>query len=108
MDELLPYLQPLLDVLGAKHGWFAAAAGWIGTARVLMKPVSKLILSLIERWILFVQSTADHDDDDQLERLVRSKGYRLLAFWLDYLASVKLPLTLPGANLSGDSKPNTQ
>jgi hypothetical protein len=92
--DLISLFQPLLDTLTAQHGWMVCALAWIGALRTAFKPVSGRIAGYLERAIARVAETDDPADDLVLQRMLGSKWYRALAFGLDLVASIKLPLTL--------------
>lgn len=82
-------------LLGPKASvWLTAICAWVGAFRLLMKPFSAWLLSLVQKGIDYVIATKDTDDDAFVERLLRARWYRALAFLLDYVCSVKLPLEL--------------
>lgn len=93
--------KPLLTLLGGDHGWIATIIVWIGALRLAAKPFSVALLGLFNRAVKFVQESPEQDDDAFLGRLIASRWYRVLAFFVDYLASIKLPtttsLTMPAA-----------
>lgn len=86
-------LQPLLDLLqGNTHlGFLPQLVVWIGALRIAAKPFSAWLQILFTRAVLFVQVTPEHDDDAFVERLLANPFYRLIAFTVDLLASIKLP-----------------
>jgi hypothetical protein len=88
-------LQPLLDTLAARHGWLACAMVWVGTLRTAFKPLSGEVAGLLDRAIARVVETEDTADDLMLQRMFGSAWYRALAFALDLIASIKLPLKVP-------------
>jgi hypothetical protein len=87
-------LQLLLDTLQGDHGWIAAIGVWIGALRVALKPFGAQITSLLDRAIERARETDDTEDDQFILRVISSRWYRVLAFLLDLLASVKLPLSI--------------
>jgi hypothetical protein len=50
---------------------------------------------LAENAIARITDTDSDDDDALANRVLGSKAWRLIAFLLDMIASVKLPLNLP-------------
>lgn len=86
-------LKPLYELLTAQFGWLPAIVAWIGTIRVPARLFSDWIQSALTRAVSLVLASPEKDDDELLQSLLNSKPYRLLAFAVDLLASVKLPTT---------------
>ena len=86
-------LASLMDLLSAKYGWAAAATGWITTARLTLKPVSSFMQVKMTEALQRIASSPEKDDDELIGKLLANKAYRLFAFLMDLLASVKLPTT---------------
>jgi len=57
-------------------------------AMVICRIVFKPIFSILGK---YVELTIEEDDDKKLHKFMRSKTYKMLAFIVDMLASVKLP-----------------
>ena len=55
---------------------------------VVCRIVFKPIFSILGK---YVELTIEEDDDKKLHKFMRSKTYKMLAFIVDMLASVKLP-----------------
>lgn len=70
--------------LAVKYPAFASVALVIGSLRIFLKPLMALAISYVE-W------SPDPKDNEKLKKVMESKAYKLFAFALDYLASVKLP-----------------
>lgn len=85
MDQLLPFLPE------AWHGYALTLFASVGAARFLIKPFGEIIRRAILRAAETAIATADTDDDHWIETLLATRTYRIAAFALDYLASVKLP-----------------
>lgn len=87
-------LQPLIDLISAKHGWVSAIPVWIGgimtLSRILVKPFnSKLQDSLTG---VIANAAKNKEDAQWWHDRVLSKGwYRAGAFFSDLILSVKLP-----------------
>lgn len=79
-------MEHLILWAALKHPWIATALLVIGILRTINKPA----LALLWR---FVRFTPWRGDDILLERVERSKSYRIALFLLDWLASIKLPKT---------------
>ena len=86
-------LTPLIRALGFEDGWLIAAASWIATLRVAFKPFSIATQARLADVLARVVDSPEQDDDAIAIRLLTSRAYRLTAFGLDLLASVKLPGT---------------
>ena len=89
-----PELQALLDTLAGQHGGLSAGLAWIAALRVSLKPFSIQISSVLDRAVNRACQTDDTDDDQFILRIFSARWYRVLAFLLDLLASVKLPLSI--------------
>jgi len=57
-------------------------------AMVICRIVFKPIFSILGK---YVELTIEEDDDKKLHKFMKSKTYKMLAFIVDMLASVKLP-----------------
>ena len=63
--------------------WFWKVTAWMGIARLVMKPVSGLLLGVMTRIVAIKPKFA--------LSLVNSNFYQVVAFLCDYSSSVKLP-----------------
>jgi len=84
-------LAPLIDTLSVQHGWLAAAFAWIASARVFLKLCSPQLQQFFNESLLWVHASPELGDDAFVVRLLSNPLYRIAAFLLDYLLSVKLP-----------------
>lgn len=84
-------LQPLLDLLSGKISWLATALAWIGALRLVAKPVSAAVQTAFSKLVAKAIETPEPEDDELVGKLIRSWPYRILAFLVDWIASVKLP-----------------
>jgi len=98
---MIPELQPLLDVLTAKHGWLSAVLVWIGALRVICKWFSQRLQIAIEDRIAAVLASKSVADDYRVQRILDSTAYVWFAFAIDLLLSLKLPVEI------GIPKPQT-
>lgn len=89
-------LNQLLALLGGDNGTLAQVIAWIGAARVPLKIFSGKLQNAMERAISRVTETEDPEDDELVAGILSSKPYRIGAFVLDWIFSVKLPLKLNG------------
>jgi len=81
-------LQPLLDGLLGKYGWLTTVILIVGSLRILFKPV---MLALEN----YVRQTPSPNDDERLAKFEAGPVYKIIAFLLDFGASIKLPLVSP-------------
>lgn len=88
-------IQPLLDLLTAKFGTVPAVLGWMSALRLACKPFSIALQELLGRLFRFVQDTEEATDDEFVAAMLQRRWYRVLAFLVDLLVSVKLPTQLP-------------
>ncbi len=83
--------MPAFDIIALlmqftdEYPWIATVLFVIGGLRVVFKP----IMVLLETYVAYTPSKSD---DETLEKAKSSKAYQWLAFALDYLASLKLPV----------------
>jgi hypothetical protein len=85
LEALRPYFEPFLAFLVEKLGApVVAVFAVIGTLRAVFKP----LFALAEA---FVKSTESTKDDEVLAGVKASSIYKIVAFLLDYLGSIKLP-----------------
>jgi hypothetical protein len=84
-------IQPLIDALQAKLPWLAALTTIMGALRLLAKPFSALVQSFFSKLLTYVESTPEKDDDTWVTTILGSKLYRLFAFVVDWVLSIKLP-----------------
>lgn len=82
MEQLLSFLQPLLELYGGSQGWLVSAIAIIGSLRVFIKP----IMSLLHTYVLF---TPDEKDDKLYEELEKGNVMKTLTYLLDWFASIK-------------------
>lgn len=76
MEEFLDIIKDL--------PWFADAALIMGTFRIVCKPLFGILETI-------VKATPSQADDRILGEMRNTSTYRLLAWAIDYFASVKLP-----------------
>jgi hypothetical protein len=84
-------LKPLIDLLSGQFGWIATVIVWVGAFRLAMKPVSAALQSVVSLLLSFVADTPETDDDALVLKILQSRTYRVIAFFVDWVASVKLP-----------------
>jgi len=76
-------LQPLMDAMAGKSGWMLAISAWMAASRIVAKPLGAFIQDALSKLI----ST----NPDLAESIVRKSGFRLFAFFVDLIFSIKLP-----------------
>lgn len=69
--------------MATQHALFMLVILLMGFLRSILKPLFTFLHS-------YVESTVDPADDKLLEKVETSKGYKILVFILDYVASVKI------------------
>lgn len=85
-------LQPILNLLPSEwRGHVVALCAVIGMLRLLVKPFGEMLKRTITRAAETAISSANKDDDHWIIVVLEFPGYRLAAFLLDLVASVKLP-----------------
>jgi hypothetical protein len=87
-------INQLISLLGGDDGRAAQIVAWMGTARLFAKLFSSWLQQAAERAIAIVTATDDPYDDKLVARLFTSKPYRIIAFVVDWIISIKLPLRL--------------
>jgi hypothetical protein len=84
--------QPLFDGLAGKNGWLTTVVLVIGSLRLVFKPVMVAIEN-------YVKQTPNPADDARIAKFEAGPVYKLVAFVLDFGASIKLPaIVAPPAN----------
>lgn len=89
LGETIPRIEGE-DISTLTH-WLAVVAGFIGTVRLFVKLIQNPLQNFLTAGIARVRVTPQRDDDEWLERIFESAGYRVTAFLLDYILSLKLP-----------------
>lgn len=67
-----------------QYPWLQQLVAAIVVCRIVFKPLFKIL----EKW---VELTIEEDDNKKLHKIMKSKGYKMAAFIVDMLVSVKLP-----------------
>lgn len=70
--------------LAVQYPWVMAIVVVMGVFRAIFKP----IMTVVEK---YVEATPSKSDDAFLAKIKESKVYRAVAWFADYLLSVKLP-----------------
>jgi hypothetical protein len=84
-------IQPIIDWVQKDYPWVATLIMIMGFARLLAKPISGWLQGVFSKLAAFVERTPETDDDEWLRRVLASVPYRVLAFIVDLILSVKLP-----------------
>lgn len=94
LPELSPDnpLAPLMALLGGT--WGLKVITWIGTFRIVGKPIAGKITELLESILAAVRASESKADDAIVDRVLRSAWYGVIAWLIDYVFSVKLPREL--------------
>ena len=82
MEQILGFLQPLIEIYGGSQGWLVSAVSIIGSLRVFLKP----IMSIARTYVDFSKS---EKDNIQLDSIESSKVYTGIIYALDWLTSIK-------------------
>jgi hypothetical protein len=80
----MEFLTGLLPLLLEKLPWLGSVLMYIGVARLILKPLMVFLHQAAD-------ATPSAKDNALLNKVQESKGYGILSFVLDYLASIKLP-----------------
>ncbi len=78
--------------LAQKYPWIITVLAAVGALRTIFKPAMSWLQSR-------VAATPDTADDARLERVQHSLWYAVLAWLLDYTASIKIGPQVPGMTL---------
>jgi hypothetical protein len=84
-------LQPFLDLISGKVPWLIPTLAFLMALRLPMKLLSGWLQRVLTSFVDRVAASPETDDEELLERLLGSLGYRFIAFWLDAIFSLKLP-----------------
>jgi hypothetical protein len=86
-------LQPIIDWLQNKAPWLTTAIFVMGAFRIVFKVVSSKIQEYLTKAMQRVVDTEEEDDDLLMEQILRNPFYRVFAFCVDMITSIKLPST---------------
>ncbi|MBI5693651.1 MAG: hypothetical protein HZC55_26540 [Verrucomicrobia bacterium] len=91
LDTAGAVAQPFIVGFAEKHPWLVTALALIATLRLVFKP-------LMSAASAYVKSTPGTADDAMLDRVEHSTAFRVAAWLLDYLGSIKVgPQRAPSA-----------
>ncbi len=68
----------------AKNPMVASLIVMVGTMRLVMKPIMSALQQVVDL-------TATKVDDEMLKKVLDSKWYKAISWFLDYVGSIKLP-----------------
>jgi hypothetical protein len=91
MQYMNEALEPLVKLLGGRFGWMPTALGWMSAARLAMKFFNLRLQGWLTARMVEAVRSADAQEGNDLEALLRARWYRRLSFAVDLLFSVKLP-----------------
>lgn len=83
MEQLLGFLQPLIEMYGGQSGVLVQIITIIGSLRLFIKP----IMSILGAYVLF---TKDKKDDLKYEQLEKGNTLKTIIYILDWFASIKI------------------
>lgn len=89
MEAILEGLKQLIQIYIGEYGWLAAFVTYVGTARLVFKPIMTAIEAIVAQ-------TPSADDDKRLEEIKASRWYYWLVYFLDYFGSIKVPSIMRG------------
>jgi hypothetical protein len=84
-------IQPLLDLLSGHAGWLPQALVWIGALRLALRFFNERLLAWLTVKLAAAAQCPGGDADTVWHRVLGSKSYRVFAFTIDLLFSIKLP-----------------
>lgn len=84
LSNLMSVLAPILNGLAGQYGVVAQVLMWIGTLRLLFKPIMTCIQAVVD-------VTPTQTDNEILAKVMNSFPYKAISFVLDLVASLKLP-----------------
>lgn len=84
MDAILAFVKQILEGQGGQYQIIGQVLMVVGALRLLFKPLMSLALA-------YVQMTPNVEDDSKLAKIMDSQVYKILAYVLDWSASIKLP-----------------
>jgi len=82
MEQILGFLQPLIEIYGGSQGWLVSGVAIIGSLRVFLKPLMSVART-------YVEFTKTDKDNIQLDKVESSKAYTSVLYILDWLTSIK-------------------
>jgi hypothetical protein len=83
LAEAGKFLAPLIEAYGGEYGWAVAAVAYIGTFRLIFKPIHAAVKQI-------VKDTPSQKDDQVLEKVEGNIIFKAVIFLVDLLASIKI------------------
>lgn len=80
-----------MNLLTGKLGWLSALITWMGAIRLAMKPFSAGFQARLTARMAEAANSQDPDEGHDWEAILRSRVYRVTAFFLDLVFSFKVP-----------------
>lgn len=90
LDTAATVAEPFIVTLAQKYPWLISALAVIATLRLVFKPIMGAVHA-------YVQSTASTSDDETLAKVETSRTFKVIAWLLDYLGSIKVGPQKPQA-----------
>lgn len=84
LATLLPFLSGNVMAVAEKYPVIVKIFFYLGVVRHFMKPLMSLAVT-------YVQFTPSKSDNEWLDKVVKNKIYKVVAYLLDWSVSVKLP-----------------
>lgn len=86
MQELLELLKPLLEIYGGKLGPVVQFIAFIGSTRLVLKPLQPVWSAIKE----YIKGTESQKDDELLAKVESHPAIKWIKFAIDYLLSIKI------------------
>ncbi|PTX95755.1 hypothetical protein [Opitutus sp. ER46] len=83
LDTAAAVATPFIVSFASSHPWLVTVLTIIATMRLIFKPVMSVVQA-------YVKSTASQTDDAALAKVETSTAYKIAAWLLDYLGSIKV------------------
>lgn len=91
LDTAATVAEPFIVTMAQKYTWLVTLLAIVGTLRLVFKP-------LVSAAHVFVQSTPSTSDDEALAKVEASRAFKVFAWLLNYLGSIKVgPQKAPAA-----------
>tara|TARA_R100001530_G_scaffold108662_1_gene76198 strand:- start:526 stop:795 length:270 start_codon:yes stop_codon:yes gene_type:complete len=84
MDALLLWAKPLIEQYSAEYPWLSMTVYILGCFRLFFKPLMLIASNAINL-------SKSSKDDALLDKVLAHKAYKAFSFFVDWIASVKLP-----------------
>jgi len=83
LDTAGAVAQPFIVSFAQSHPWLLSLLAIVATLRLVFKPIMSAVGA-------YVKSTASTGDDAMLEKVEHSAAFKVAAWLLDYLGSIKV------------------